>query len=113
MARADSHAEAIDRSTIDAVSSLVRASRLDEALCMADAHVVQNPGAAALLPRPGAASGSRQQPSAVDDWPRAGRAGEKEVWPRTVSPFSKARITLAKMYPKLGSVSTNLTSICI
>jgi tetratricopeptide (TPR) repeat protein len=49
IARADSHARAIDRSTIEAVSKLVRASRLDEALRMADTHVVQNPGAAALL----------------------------------------------------------------
>jgi tetratricopeptide (TPR) repeat protein len=49
IARADPHAHAIDRSTIEAVGTLVRVSRLDEALRMADAHVVQNPGAAALV----------------------------------------------------------------
>jgi len=49
VAEPDARAHAIARSTIEAVGSLVRASRLDDALRLVDAQVVQSPGAAALL----------------------------------------------------------------
>jgi len=49
IAAPDARARAIARSTVEAVGSLVRASRLDEALSVVDAQVVQSPGAAALL----------------------------------------------------------------